>query len=561
MSTTTTLAGTQVYDGPDAAMGIEPSLSPMNRPIKWATATSAGFHLALLFTFGLSTLATTEVGLVPELRLQVMLEDGRDTAHDNAPTLASVPPPASPMMEQTPSVVADSHSADAPQNDGADTAPLPSPETTSDALTSDPVVASEMAPPDAVTTDPAASEFLVTSGISEHEVPMQPVEPPAVQEVASIPTSQRAMLERQINKKMRVFEGTDINQTTLSWQHEGKLYTALLERHPAVGNTDIERVTVQISTDEKGKRLRTQMQMKRLAFSHFTQLVDHWDTEVQLHDDQISGRFHSNSEIMLGYDRKVAPKFLGKVTTSARGFAVADTVGFKRRDEMFRAGFETGVRRISLPDRFLPATSGENASNAVIRRFPDDTRIVFFSDGTYSWKRAGTHEEEKIETLSSDAPTYFIGDRKATLYVRGIIRGAVLVYSPERVVVEGSLVYAENPRAKLNASDYLGLASDGIVEIARPKVTGPGDIEIDAAIYARTRFVVTDEHVPEYATLFIYGNLTAGSLTATEPRYATKLEFDRRFETLRPPGFPMTNRYEIESWDEHWTLEDYQRVQ
>jgi hypothetical protein len=435
---------------------------------------------------------------------------------------------------------------------------VPTPELASQEETPTDTVASAAVAPAPATDEPSA-EFLATSGASEFSVPEQAAEAPAVQEVAALPTSERAELERQINKKMRVFEGTDLMQTTLSWQHEGKVYTALLERHPAVGNTDMERVIVQISTEDKGKRLRTQMQMKRLAFSHFTQLVDHWDTEVQLHDDQIAGRFHSNSEILVGYDRKVAPKFFGKVTTSARSFAVANTIGAKRRNEMFQAGFESGVRRISLPARFLPTTTRDSA-NAEIHKLADDTRIVFFSDGTYTLKRVGTHEEEQTGQLT-DAPTYFVADRNASLYVRGIVRGKVLVYSPQRVIVEGSLIYAENPRAMVNASDFLGLASDNVVEIARPKVTGPGDLEIDAAIYARERFVVTDEFIPSRATLFIYGNLTAGSLTATEPRYATKLEFDRRFETLRPPGFPMTNRYEIESWDEQWTVEDYDRVQ
>jgi hypothetical protein len=46
--------------------------------------------------------------------------------------------------------------------------------------------------------------------------------------------------------------------------------------------------------------------------------------------------------------------------------------------------------------------------------------------------------------------------------------------------------------------------------------------------------------------------LSAGSISATEPRYATKIEFDPRFERLRPPGFPVTNRYETESWDRQW---------
>ncbi len=55
--------------------------------------------------------------------------------------------------------------------------------------------------------------------------------------------------------------------------------------------------------------------------------------------------------------------------------------------------------------------------------------------------------------------------------------------------------------------------------------------------------------------LHIYGSLTAGTLSATEPRYATKIQFDQRLEVLRPPRFPMTDRYAIESWDGAWRVE------
>jgi hypothetical protein len=32
-----------------------------------------------------------------------------------------------------------------------------------------------------------------------------------------------------------------------------------------------------------------------------------------------------------------------------------------------------------------------------------------------------------------------------------------------------------------------------------------------------------------------------------------KLEYDSRFERLRPPGFPSMNRFVTEDWDRQWT--------
>jgi len=90
-------------------------------------------------------------------------------------------------------------------------------------------------------------------------------------------------------------------------------------------------------------------------------------------------------------------------------------------------------------------------------------------------------------------------------------------------------------------------------------VTGPGDLEIQAAIYAKRRFIVSDDPAPGEptacpcaATLSIHGSLTAGPLSPTEPRYATQYEFDNRLEQVRPPGSPVTDRYEVDTWDPEW---------
>jgi hypothetical protein len=104
-----------------------------------------------------------------------------------------------------------------------------------------------------------------------------------------------------------------------------------------------------------------------------------------------------------------------------------------------------------------------------------------------------------------------------------------------------------------DSDDYLGLVSDRDVEIAEPETTGPGDLMVHASIYARGRFIVRDHRTYESATLFVLGSVTAGSLSATEPRFATKLDFDERLEEFRPPSFPLTDRYEVAAWDGRWT--------
>ena len=83
-------------------------------------------------------------------------------------------------------------------------------------------------------------------------------------------------------------------------------------------------------------------------------------------------------------------------------------------------------------------------------------------------------------------------------------------------------------------------------------VTGPGDLNINAALFARRRFVIEAVQAGRTGRLMILGSLTAGTILETEPRYATKLDYDKRFEYLRPASFPMTRRYEVDSWDQDW---------
>ena len=57
---------------------------------------------------------------------------------------------------------------------------------------------------------------------------------------------------------------------------------------------------------------------------------------------------------------------------------------------------------------------GKETWHAEVHKLADDTRIVFFSDGTYSLKRVGTHEEETIAKLA-DGPTFAYAATKLLL--------------------------------------------------------------------------------------------------------------------------------------------------
>jgi hypothetical protein len=375
----------------------------------------------------------------------------------------------------------------------------------------------------------------------------------------SLADSERDSVLERVQAWVHELEASDPRRAQLSWQQDGVPYTAVLKRRVPALATGFERIEVEVGMPAEGGQWKTGLSLRRVAFSEYSQFVDRWDHEVQLHDDEIAGRFHANSSIIIGYDRDAAPRFLGRVTTAGRGYRVADAFGRRSREEIFQGGLETRVAPIPMPAELKPLIADAGARRNQERRFDRDTRIRFGAEGGYEWCPLRGKEPCRLEP-SADGVGYLVGGPGVELHLSGTVRGQFLVYAPGYIVIEGNLRYARDPERVRETEDLLGLVAGLDVVIARPHVTGGGDLEIQAAIYARRRFVVTEEDARRAGTLRILGSLSAGSLTATEPRYATRIDFDPRFANLRPPGFPMTSRYEFEALPGEWILERPARV-
>ena len=534
--------------------GPEP---PPNRALAVAWGFAAAAHILALLTLGLAAFHSGKTAnTVPEISLFVeesgAIESRRESSAPADTPTAPAPQgseellAASASTRAAPTAVAvhrvATHSAPTlPDVSRTATGENPAPSAAPDA-TPDPIPTEAPKPDEAVVTTVAASD---------HEVPAHAEPPPAP--AVAINSSQESMLSQWIMQAAQGLQKANLRQLKLSLSHKGRRYTAYLERRPAADAMGVDHIRVEITTEENGRLLRTLLQLKQLAFSHFTQLVDQWDPRQALHADAIEGRFHSNSEITLLSDG-VTPRVLGKLTTSA-GRVNSPNFGARALREIFRGGIEMLVPPIALPAEF-PGLAQSGAERAKVHALAHNTSVTFHADGSYSWRDLDAAAPEERREVST--PRYLVAARGVTVAVRGTVRGTVVVYSPEGIVVEGNLLYAHDPRGS-EASDYLGLISSKDVAVAAQSVTGPGDLRIQAAIYARRRFFVPDGYVPPGpsgcpcpATLFIDGSVSAGWISPTEPRYATHYAFDPRFEQVRPPGFPVTNQYELESWDSQW---------
>jgi hypothetical protein len=420
-------------------------------------------------------------------------------------------------------------------------------ETVADPADLAPVARAEELPPVeapvlTTTGDSSATMASITQPAPE-AVPPQPA--PAEEKV---PQKEQAMLTKNVQQLAQKLLDADMTRTELTWQQDGRQYSARVMRQPAPDSTGLEQVIAEVVTDKDGKRMKTHMSLKRLAFSHFTQLVNRWDPNIVLHDDIIDGRFHSNTEIGVTFAGGIEPRFFGKVTTAAATMTLGD-IPRKRNKEVFQGGIETRTERVLLPRDMPDVVNGGDAAHRQI--FAVDTRIIFNADGSYVWRLA--NGEGPLERVGpSEQPRYLIGDKGAKLYVRGTVAGIFTVYSPADIEIEGDIVYQKDPRDTVISRDFLALISGRDIRVANTQVTGTGDLNIQAALFARRKFCIESADRGRIGRLNILGSLTAGTILETEPRYATKLDYDKRFEYLRPASFPMTRRYEVDSWDQDW---------
>jgi hypothetical protein len=517
-----------------AAVSFWTSLRTTNRDITATFGISIVAHLVLLLMFGSALYTAGEDDRdVPELSVQIETRDGPQSQEF---TEAALPEPApDPVQDVLDDPGTATQTLDAPMV--ADAVPL---------LEAAPPV-EELAPSAAVAEVPSVEgPVLTTSG--ESEATVAAVTEPSALPAEPVPQKEQMMLTKNVQQLAQKLLDTNLTNTELTWQQDGEQYSARVMRQPAADSTGLEQVIAEVMTTKDGKRMKTRLSLKRLAFSHFTQLVNQWDPNIRLHDDVIDGRFHSNTQIGLAFTGGIQPRFFGKVTTAAASMTI-DDFPRRRNKDVFQGGVETRTERVTLPKDMPDVIAGGNEADR--RIFAADTRIIFNPDGSYAWRLAnGDGPLERAEP--SQKPQYLVADKGAKLYVRGTVSGIFTVYSPTDIEIEDDIVYLKDPRDTVISRDFLALISGRDIRVARTQITGKGDLNIHAALFARRKFCIESADRGKIGRLNILGSVTAGTITETEPRYATKLDYDKRFEYLRPASFPMTRRYEVDSWDQGW---------
>ncbi|MDP3516606.1 MAG: hypothetical protein Q8S94_05495 [Pseudohongiella sp.] len=516
--------------------------SILRRPLLWATLSSLVLHIPVLALLSPQWFSDP---IPPSLQLHVELVSGDERA---APPVSAPSPTAQQEINQIPAPESLAAANPAPSSTTV-SAPEPAPA---------PAPAPEQAPSMAAMATPMTDLLATLAQVTPADFRLKPTEialptepevdqppvPMAEHDIVQLQEATENLLERLSDPDDRAdLIAQMTSQTTIDPLSLGLLSTDVVEATfvPAVEFTGLEQVEVAVTRQIKGQPHSTRIRLRERALSHYAKFINNWDSNVTLGDDRIDGRFHSNSDVNFESFAQPRSQFNGEVTIARRQTLTRRV----RESSMFAAGVRTGTGRIALPDNAFPTrwlTSG-----AAVLTVDADTRLEFQGDNGVIWTDIDSGQQEQM--LIPPAGLIIAGTGRAGFELSGQVSGRVLVYSPRRQMITGNLVYVDSSEA---SEDYLALISDGSIEIASAMITGPGDLKINGALFARDRFSVrrfSDRHQGE---LYVYGALVAGSVSATEPRFSTHIKYDARFDHVRPPAFPGTGLFDVLDWEQRW---------
>lgn len=390
----------------------------------------------------------------------------------------------------------------------------------------------------------AASHERLFTGLSDLKTLMTVEEPPTIEKVTA--SSEENVAVKQAVQKLvdDYIENPELNQQK-SWEIDGQQYQATAKHKPSTDPLALDNVVVEVKTEQDGKQLTTELNLKQLAFSSFAQFVHAWDKETRFHDDVLDGRFHSNTRIPIEANGSAVPVFFGKVTTAHYRVDIESRFGRVRKKDIFRGGLETGVKRINMPKPKNLFGGDRPAFGNHTFKLNSETRLTFLEGGRVQIQDFDLEGPPQTYQLGEE-PVYFIAEQGQKVHLSGVVSGKVMIYASKHIIIEDDFVY-QNP-----TEDLVGLIADRNIIVAPPNVTGPGDLDIHASIYARGQFKIRRYLYDQQGVLTVFGSLSVGSFSATEPRYATKVVYDKRFDNLRPPNFPITQRYELAEQDVIW---------
>lgn len=287
--------------------------------------------------------------------------------------------------------------------------------------------------------------------------------------------------------------------------------------------------------------------------------------------DSLYGFAHTNSRWNLGG----RPYFDNKAT----GFNPPQTrVVDGTYAPVFNGGTEWGI---SVP---RSSASLGNLKGAASASLPsalftgNDVGLTFLSDGRVRVKIppfTGTTRDDTL-ALAGLMPNGVLAVEGGDLRVLGTYRGQATLVALSGAVstkgniwIDGNLLAANDPSADPSSTDMLGLVAERMAYVTTTDPLsgnpiprdGSSVVTVQAAVYCQRGILAAQsfDSIPPSGRFSFFGTLTMNAAALLGVAVGETLQhgfhfnsrYDLRFLTTTPPGFPVSEKYELLSWWEN----------
>jgi hypothetical protein len=255
--------------------------------------------------------------------------------------------------------------------------------------------------------------------------------------------------------------------------------------------------------------------------------------------------------------------------TAATGPATMKITG--EYDPVFASGYQWGIS-VNRPIANLNKLEALANSSTAIVDVNQDVALEFFSDGNVNIRIPPITGATRNDTipLTTLAPDGVFVVKDGDLRIKGTYKGKVTLgclngtaTGKGNVWLDGNgIVASDNPMTNPLSEDMMGIVSENYTYITRDDSRNTSSVfNIEAAVYCYNGELTAQDFwsIDKHGRVNLFGGVTqktAGSLGVfngggLQHGMFYSIHHDPRFLSAAPPGYPVSDKYELVSWWEN----------
>lgn len=274
--------------------------------------------------------------------------------------------------------------------------------------------------------------------------------------------------------------------------------------------------------------------------------------------DEVHGPIHTNTRFGI----------VGRPTFHGYATAIDPHSSYGNyNDPDFAGGTDFNAQERPLPEQSEMDRIVDLANSGDLAQFTEDIEVEYYLDSNDNGfvrikKESDSTWTHNIEMQNFDGIISTTGKAK----MRGVVNGQSTLHAVGDITIDGDIVYKTSPLDDSLSTDQLGIVgeSDIIVDNYAHQANGDSDITISASIMAmngsfKASGIQPIEPYGYRGRLNLIGGMyqnvrgaiaASGELGNVTVGFTANYQYDPRFLTSAPPGFPRETQFSIRYWTE-----------